>query len=517
VWLPDWPITRLHRAGFAPPAEKLATVETERGLRRLVDVSAAAAALGLRPGQALAGARAICPDLKLAEADPAGDAEALGRLALWCERYTPLAAPDPPDGLWLDITGCAHLWNGEEALAADLARRLEAGETPCRVAVAGTTGAAWALARRIGGDAAPVILAPGEEREAIAPLPVGLLRLPPAAVAALRRLGLRRIGELYRLPRADLAVRFGASIVLRLDQALGQVEEAIAWPRAAPPWLERLAFAEPIGTPEDLERALALLAERLCARLAVKLLGGRMFAARFFRTDGEVPHIAVATALPVHAPAYVAKLLGAKLETVDPGFGVDAVTLEAEAVAAVAPAQPGFDAPAAGGASATDGAPLAAVVDALANRLGPERLWRVAPRASHVPERAVERRPALDPAPMTRKAPAWERDPSQPRPIRLLRRPEPIEATAPVPDDPPVLFRWRGALHRVRAAAGPERIAAEWWRRAPRSERDGVAETDLVRDYYRVEDTEGARFWLFRAGQHGGGRTPQWYLHGLFA
>ena len=516
MWLPDWPITRLHRAGFAPPAEKLATVETERGLRRLVDVSVAAAALGLRSGQALAGARAICPDLKLAEADPAGDAEALGRLALWCERYTPLAAPDPPDGLWLDITGCAHLWHGETALAADLARRLEAGATPNRIAIAGTTGAAWALARRIGGDTAPVVLPPGdergnehgEEREAVAPLPVGLLRLPPAAVAALRRLGLRRIGELYRLPRADLAVRFGASIVLRLDQALGQVEEAIAWPRAAPPWLERLAFAEPIGTPEDLARTLTLLAERLCARLAAKRLGGRMFSARFFRVDGEVPHIGVATALPVHAPAYVGKLLGAKLETVDPGFGVDAVTLEAEAVAAVEPAQPGFDAP------ATGEAPLAAVVDALANRLGPERLWRVAPRASHVPERAVERLPALGPTPMVRKAPAWEHDPSQPRPIRLLRRPEPIEATAPVPDDPPVLFRWRGALHRVRAAAGPERIAAEWWRRTPAAE---VAETDLVRDYYRVEDTEGARFWLFRAGQHGGGRTPRWFLHGLFA
>jgi protein ImuB len=156
-----------------------------------------------------------------------------------------------------------------------------------------------------------------------------------------------------------------------------------------------------------------------------------------------------------------------------------------------------------------EAAPLVAVVDSLSNRLGTERLWRVTPQASHVPERAVERL-----SPIVRKAPAWANDPSEPRPIRLLRRPEPIEATAPIPDDPPVLFRWRGALHRVRAAAGPERIADEWWRRTP----DGtVAETDRVRDYYRIEDAEGARFWIFRAGLHGGGRTPRWFLHGVFA
>ncbi len=503
MWLPNWPITRLDRRCTPAPGEIRVTVEATHGVRRLAVVGAEGLEAGLRPGQTLTDARAICPALVPHDADPNGDAAALAALAGWCERYTPLAAADPPDGLWLDITGCGHLFGGEERLAGALATRLARDAIPCRLrlAIAGTTGTAWALARSpLGQDF--INVPPGGERAALRHLPVAGLRLDPRTVAGLRRLGLRSVGELARLPRAEITARFGALPVLRLDQALGAAEEAIAWPRPPAPFAERFSPAEPIGTPEDLGRALELLAARLCRRLAEQRQGGHRFVARFFRVDGEDQFITVATALPAREPAHLTKLLRERLEKVDPGFGVEAVALVAAETAPLGTPQGKLL------AAPEPGRALAEIVDTLANRIGQDRIWRPAPQESHVPERAVR------PAPPLAAAPSWVTDLSAPRPIRLLRRPEPIEATAPVPDDPPILFRWRGALHRVRAASGPERIGAEWWRRGePKSERP---ETDLIRDYYRVEDTSGARFWVFRAGLKAQ-LMPRWYLHGLFA
>jgi protein ImuB len=502
VWLPSWPTLRLRRLNAATPDKPLATVETVRGLRRLAAVCPLAEAIGLRPEQALAEARAICPELEVIEADPEADHAALDALAAWCERYTPLAAADPPEGLFLDITGCAHLFGGEDRLAADLAGRLGRNALSCTVAVAGTAGAAWALARSATTRADVTALPAGEERAALEHLPIALLRLDARTVAGLRRLGLRSIGELARLPRAELAARFGTEPVLRLAQAFGTESEAITWPRPPAAWEERIAFAEPIGTPEDLARALRLLADRLCFRLEAKALGGHRFGATFYRVDDRHPRIEVATALPVRDPGYLAKLLGAKLETVDPGFGIEVMVLAAEETAPLRLPQGNLS-----DLATPPATELAAVVDELVNRLGGDRLWRPAPQASHVPERSTYHIP-----PLSRPA-TWTHDPATDPPVRLLRRPEPIEATAPVPDDPPIQFRWRGALHRVRAATGPERIAAEWWRRQEQIKRE---EIDLVRDYYRVEDTAGGRFWIFRTGLNAGDESARWFVHGLF-
>lgn len=500
VWLPNWPITRLNRLNAPAPGEVRVTVEGLHGVRRLAAIGTEGLEAGLRLGQTLTDARAICPSLTPHDAEPAADEATLASLAGWCERFTPLAAADPPDGVWLDVTGCGHLFGDEVGLVRALAARLTRDAIPCRLALAGTTGTAWALARSpLGQDLA--IVPPGGERAALTHLPVAGLRLDPRTVAGLRRLGLRSVGELARLPRAEITARFGPMPVLRLDQAFGTAEEAIAWPRPPTPFADRFSPAEPIGTPEDLGRALTLLAERLCQRLTEQGQGGHCFAARFFRVDGADQRIAVTTALPVREPVYLTRLLHEKLETVDPGFGVEAVVLEAATVAPLGTPQGKLL------AAPDHGAQLATVVDTLANRIGQGRIWRAAPRESHVPERAVRAAPPLT------AAPSWVADPSAPRPIRLLQRPERIEATAPVPDDPPILFRWRGALHRIRAASGPERIGAEWWKRAaPQRDRP---ETDLIRDYYRVEDTSGARFWVFRAGLDVL-RMPRWYLHGLF-
>jgi protein ImuB len=503
VWLPHWPITRLARDVSGSPDRPLVTVETIRGVRQLAAVGVHGEARGLRVGQTLTDARAICPGLTAVEADPVADAAALARLAAWGERYTPMAAPDPPDGLWLDITGCAGIFDNETNMLQDIATRLERDAVPCRLAVAGTTGAAWALAHEGEGE---VVLPPGQEKAALAPLPISSLRLEAGIVVGLRRLGLRTVQELLRIPRGEISARFGASPMLRLDQSLGATEEAIDWPRPPVDWFERLAFAEPIGTPEDLAEALSRLCQSLCKRLAEQDKGGQRFVARFFRVDDLVPRILVSTALPVREPVYLAKLLHEKLETVDPGFGIEVIVLEAESVAPLRMPQARFADMTV--ADTTDR--LASVIDTLTNRMGSERVWRAVPFASHVPERAVRHDP-----PLPVKQPSWAADPAVQRPIRLLRRPELIEVIAPVPDDPPIRFRWRGAFHRVRAAAGPERIAAEWWR--GKQATDQRPETDLIRDYYRVEDSDGARFWIFRAGLHAADRMPCWYLHGLFA
>jgi len=466
-------------------------------VRRLATVDARAAALGLFAGQKATDAVALVPELMIAEADPTADARALARLADWCARFSPAVAADRPDGLFLDITGVDHLWGGEAAMMADFAARLARNGLPIRAAVAGSPGAAWALAH-FGPDRALA----GEAMEALATLPVEALRAPDTDAAQLRRLGLRTIGTLAGLPRDQAGRRFGPEVMRRLDQALGVAPEALAFARPPNPWFARLAFAEPISAPEDLARVAGDIVERLCIRLEAEGRGARRFDLAFHRLDGVAEAVSVGLALPGRDAAAVTRLFLPLLERVDPGFGIEVVTLGARETAPCLARQPGLS-PLPG--DSHDREALAPLVDRLANRLGEAAVWRAEAFPSHAPERAAARRPPLS-APTTG---GWDRE--RPRPVRLFRRPELVEALAPVPDDPPLMFHWRGRAHRVRRAEGPERLGEEWWRR-PWSEADPAS----ARDYYQVEDETGARFWLFRDGPYGGPEPPRWWLHGLF-
>jgi protein ImuB len=485
------------RGGEVEGLSPFALVAAERGVRRLYAIDEAAAALGLYVGQKATDAQALVPELTLEDADPEGDLASLTALGDWCVRYSPAVAADPPDGLFLDITGVAHLWGGEAAMAADLAARLRRQGAPVRIGVAGSAGAAWALARFADGEA---VAAPGAESALLAPLPITALRLEPETAAQLARLGLARVGQLAVMPRAQLARRFGAAVLTRLDQALARGEEALVFRRPPTPWFARLAFAEPISAPEDLARAFHDIAGRLCARLAVEGQGAGRFELAFHRLDGRAERRAVGLSLAGRDPQALARLFAPMLESIDPGFGVEVVTLAAERVEPLPERQIGLDA--VGEIAPEDG--VVPLVDRLANRLGEDRVWRAAAFPSHIPERAVVRR-----APFAADAgQSWPQN--RPRPVRLFARPEPIEAAAPIPDDPPIFFRWRGQLRRVRRAEGPERLAEEWWRRP-----HGESTPSHVRDYYRVEDETGARYWIFRAGLYDGDVVPKWWLHGL--
>jgi protein ImuB len=448
----------------------------------------------------LADARALLPDLTAADADPGADAKALGALTDWCGRYSPWCAPDGADGIRLDITGCAHLFGGEAAMLNDLIRRLRAFGLIARGAVADTPAAAWGWAR-YRPKSAPWVLAEGETAPLL-PLPVAALRLAPESLDMLRVLGLNSIATVANLPRGPLSQRMGEAVLARLDRMFGRAAEPISPRAAAEPWMSRIIFAEPIGRREDIDAAAERLTGHLCHALSLKGQGARRLKLNFYRVDGTVQHIAIGTSRPTHARAHILRLFAERLEQVEPGFGIEAIVLEADETEALADMQGAFNA-----AGEIDAADLAGLIDRLQNRLGPRRVMQLVPVASHVPERAEARAVAAP-----RRSPKRQKPPpgftlKSARPVSLLPIPEPIEAIAPVPDDPPVSFQWRRIQHRIAFADGPERIEPEWWQ---------AESSARARDYYRVEDQVGRRFWLYREGPYGAPEPPRWFLHGFF-
>ena len=490
LWFPRLATDRIQRRRGPEWAVRPLAVTVESGNRVLLSgVNGAAEQEGLAPGMTLADARAMAAHLATVPADLRADAALLARLARRCGRYTPTVALDGPSGLFLDVTGCAHLFGGEAAMLADMTERLEGLGFAVSGALADTPGAAWALARH---GRPGTIAPPGGTARALKRLPVGALRLDREIAAGLAHLGLRRIGDLYGLPRGSVSSRFGMGTVRRLDRALGHAEEPLDNLRAAGPPRARIAFAEPVGTRCDIETALAHLLGRLCEGMERSGHGARRLELAVHRVDGTAQMLAIGTARPLRDMAALARLFRDRLDGVDPGFGIEAMILAAPAVEPLSPAQATLDAR----RGAEEG--TAALVDRLGNRFGFANVRRAAPVDSHLPERAWRTAPPMA-VPEAPSRPALP-----PRPPRLFRRPEPVAAEAAAESGPPAAFRWRGRRHAVCAAEGPERIAPEWWR-------DDPAWRDGARDYWRIEDETGRRFWLCRAGH-----PPQWRLHGLF-
>jgi protein ImuB len=486
VWLPRLSTDRPCRTAPAWREQPLITA-TPGPNRRVMAVNRTAETRGLVPGMTLASALAQVPDARPLPFDPEGDGRFLAALAERCLRFTPWCCVDGTNGLWLDVSGCGHLFGGETKLLEQLTAWLGGLGLVVRAALAPTPGAAWAWARF--GDAARPIL---EDLEELSALPPAALRLAPATLEGLAALGLRRIGDLLALPRAQVALRFGPEPAWRLDQALGAEPEPISPLRPPIPHRVHAAFAEPISRAEDIARVLDHLLGGLCRRLEAEGLGARRLDFTLFRVDGSLARAEIGTSAPSRDPVHLARLFRDKLADIAPGFGIEAARLDAPLVQPHSAAQ--TDLEHRSGAEAQ----LPRLLDALGNRLGSHRLMRLAPRPSHVPERMVRRLAAGAPPP----AATW---PAGRYPIRLLAHPEPIEAMAPIPDAPPLRFRWQGRLHRVVRADGPERIAPEWWH-----------EEAEERDYYRVEDESGLRLWLYRLGHYGRAEPPRWYLHGVF-
>lgn len=499
LWFPFLPTDRLRRSFLcAAPDEPLLLVAKEHNALRVSAACPRAQALGLLPGLPLADARARVPNVLVHEADPEADARLLLQFSAHAGRWSPMVAPDPPDGLLIDISGCAHLFGGEAGLAADTGKWL-GRLVEMRHAFASTPSAAHALARFPQETA--------DETEAIRRLPVAALRLDPRNEAALRRAGLKRIADLADRPTAPLSARFGGAVTAALERLLGRADSRIVPLRPTPALHFARRFAEPIGLADSIRAALATLSMQATTELERRAQGGRCFAASFFRTDGAVREIAVETGQPTRDPALIGRLFHERIEALadplDPGFGFDLIRLAVPATEPLDASQPDLH------AGPQKAEALEALIARLSVRHGRNRIHRIAPVDTHVPERAERVIAALDlPAPADWPSPT----PGEPplRPLFLLDPPQHVEALAEVPDAPPRQFRWKGVAHDIVRAEGPERIATPWWKKSD--------EDRPTRDYYRVEDSAGRRFWLFRHGLYGRETgSPRWYIHGLFA
>ena len=469
-------------------------------------MNAEAMRLGLRHMMPLADARAMYPSIAVEPADDAADARLLEAIGDWLSRYTPLVGLTPPDGVMLDITGCAHLFGGEDAMRRDAVRRLHEQGITARTAIAGTPGAAWALARY--GERRNI--ADDELQETLNPLPLAALQLPAGIIEAMARVGLKKIGDIVDRPRAPLAARFGAILLQRLDFALGKADEPITPRLPVAPYIAERNLTEPATHETFILETIGHLATDLSRRMEERGEGARALQVTLFRVDGAVRRLSVATSRPQRDATAMHRLFRERFsslaEDIDPGCGFDVIRLAVTtAEKAQIPQSNLVD-------SATGQDDLADLIDRLGVRFGPRRVQRLAFAESHIPEYAVTQAPPLAPAPAAHhRANAPVLDTAAPaRPLRLFERPEPIDAIAEVPDGPPIRFRWRRVPHEVAHAEGPERIAMEWWR-------DQTGRS-LTRDYFRVEDREGRRFWLYREGLFGSETSrPQWYVHGLFS
>ncbi len=503
MWLRRLSTDRVERHS-SKPVETFVVVASVQSAQRIVALTDGAARLGLKAGMGLADARAMYPKLPVVEADPEADRQLLEGIADWCDCYTPLIGLDPPDGLLLDVTGCAHLFGGETALARDLVRRLAQQGLRARAAVADTVGCAWGLARYGKQGIVPA----GESKAAMLSLPIAGLRVDAGIVADLKTSGLTCVADLMSRPRAPFAARFGRELLFRLDQALGHIDEPISPRQPLPAAMAEQRFADPIAREADVLGTIEKLASQLVTVLDRRGEGGRLFQVALFRADGAVHRLELGTGSPLRDPPRIRKLFEERLavlgDACDPGFGYDTVRLSALATERTDPMQTGL-----GGDDHAE--ELAHLIDRLGARFGLRRVTRIVPQDTHIPEYAVAAVPAHAVRTATTPLPFIEQDTLAPaQPLRLFERPQPIDVTAEVPDGPPVQFQWRRTKYRVIHAEGPERVAMEWWRDDRGSE--------LTRDYFRVESFQGARMWLYREGLYGREvARPHWYLHGLFA
>ena len=491
IWFRHLTTDRLIRLRPELKGEAFVLAVPERGRMMVKAASEEAEAKGIRTGMVIADCRAIFPTLQVLDDTPGQAEKLLKAFAEWCIRYTPIAAVDLPDGLILDISGCTHLWGGERLYLQDLLTRLRDFGYDVRAAMADTIGVAWAIARY--GSITPIVKS-NELDTALMPLPPAALRLEPAILARMEKLGLYQVQSFIHMPRSVLRRRFGQSLLTRLDQALGQEVEPIEPVCPIEPYQERLPAMDGIRTAKGIEIALKRLLERLCQRLSQEGNGLRKAVFKGYRADKQVQQMEIGTHKPSRNVEHLFRLFELRIATLEPGLGFELFILEAPHVEPISIEQEAL-----WQLHGKGDDEVAALLDRIGAKVGADTVHRYLPDEHYWPERSIKLATSLYEQPST----YWRTD--RLRPVNLLASPEPIEVTVPIPDYPPMLFCYKGQVHNIRKADGPERIEQEWW-----------LTQGEHRDYYCVEDELGARYWLFRLGHYATGE-PQWFIHGFFA
>lgn len=519
LWLPFWPLERLYKPkiGTLTNSRPLVLVTACDGLQRISAVNSTAASKGIQPGMLLTDVRVIIPGLVVHLANPDASLEALGKLADWCRRYSPIVAVDGDDGIQIDITGCAHLFGGETALLADLLSRLEKFGLSSRAAIASSIGAAWAIAHY--SETISNVISLDDTAQQISELPVKGLRLPENIILSLNRVGLRSIGDLYGVPREALVSRFGNIVNRRLDQALGFKDEPVLRKPLDTDFCVKMAFPEPISCITDINQAIRSLMNQLCRDLEYREYGVERFELALHFSEGKVRQISIDCSRPSRNPEHLTRLVNDHLSVLESDFGIDLIVLLVLVGQPLESVQEDFcvfDKSIRGSSLNHSDFSLLAdqglinLVDRIGNRLGSKNIVRFSSRQSYIPEHAVVAVAALEEFNLVNLV-----NNKIPRPILLLPFPELIKVLAEVPDSPPAIFYWRNITHRVCWAGKPERIAPEWWKES-RIKNSNLAND--TRDYYQVEDGSGRRFWLFRKAIYGTANVePCWYMHGFFA
>lgn len=490
IWFPHLLTEYVQRKNPALCGEPFVLASPQRG-RMLIDaVHPSLLQKGIQPGMLLADVRAVFPDLQVLKSEPGRVGRLLRALAEWCIGYTPVVGIHMPDGLILDSSGCAHLWGGEEAYLKSLENRLGSYGYTVKVAIADTIGAAWAMARY---GLSPCIVPAGGQRQALQGLPPAALRLDSEVLVRLKKLGLHKIERFMDMPRSALRRRFGPLPGLKLEQAFGEVHEGIEAIRPVESYQQRLASLEPIAHATGIQLALEQLTDKLCQRFESEGMGLRYAVLRAFRVDGEIQQIEIGTSYPSRNARHICKLFEHKIGQFRPELGFEMFVLEATEVENVVDVQSAI-----WNSHTQSDKKVSELLDRIVAKTG-SRIRRPLPAAHYWPERSVKSAAPLWEKPET----PWRTD--CPRPVHVLPRPEEIEVSAAMPDYPPMLFRYKGVLHKVVRSEGPERIEQEWW-----------IQEGLFRDYYCVEDEEGSRYWLFRSGPYDT-HKPEWFIHGFFA
>lgn len=449
--------------------------------------------MGIETGMAVADARAIFPSLEVLDDLPGLSEKLLKAIAEWCIRYTNIVAIDLPDGIIMDVTGCAHLWGGEMNYIKDIHLRLKNRGYQVRATMADTIGMAWAIAHY--GGVIPIVES-GKQTETLLSLPPSSLRLETDTIERLYKLGLHKVCDFIYMPRTALRRRFGKEFILKLDQALGNEEEPITPVLPVDPWRERLPCLEPIVTAIGIEIALKRLLEMICRKLQLAGMGVRKLVFTGFRMDGKIEKIEIGTHRATHNEVHLYKLFKDKISMIEPDLGIELFMIEALKTEKCLAAQQKIWDKTAG----LENPGLSELMDHLTNRFGTSLIHRYLPAEHYLPEKSFKEAESL----LESSTSPWKIERS--RPMHLLNPPQRIDVTAPIPDYPPMHFRWQGKLHKIEKADGPERIEQEWWIQ------DGP-----LRDYYAVEDEEGQRYWLFRSGHYSEDKSPKWFLHGFFA
>jgi protein ImuB len=465
----------------------------DHGRKIIIALNLPAQQQGIYTGMAVADACAIVPSLEVLDEKPGHAEKLLHGIAEWCIRYTPTVAVDLPDGLVMDITGCAHLWGSETDYLRDIVTRLKSKGYTVRAAIADTIGCSWAVSRFAQRGA---VTPCGGQTEALLSLPPASLRVEQETTVRLEKLGLRQVKDFMVMPRHSLQRRFGNLLLKRLNQALGTEEEFIQPIQPVELYQERLPCLEPIFTLKGIEIALERLLEILCKRLRDEQKGLRHVIFRGYRIDDQIVSIEISTNNPSHNAAHLFKLLALKFQSFEPAPGIELFVLEAKKVEDSIHQQQSLW-------NTTTGLNdhnLSELLDRISIRFGADHIHRFLPDEHYLPERSIKKASSLQEKSNT----AWKLD--RPRPLKLLAIPEPIQVTAPIPDYPPMNFRYKGKLHTIKKADGPERIEQEWW-----------ISDGQHRDYYAVEDETGNRYWLFRSGHYDADKTHGWFLHGYFA